>query len=191
VTLAQHSDESYEWATSLFIANLGRSVLGGGYDFDPCTSDYWQRHGVVRAREYFTAADNAPMRPWPVGRTLCNPPGGLVREFFRACVTAWEAGSSVFWVGFALEQLRLIQRDGALSPAFRRCIWPTRIPFLRGYPGEPEIQPTLFAPAERADRAPELGEAPAHANYLLLMPRTLEHVRRFDVAVAEQGAVPF
>ena len=188
MTLAQHSAETFEWGSPPWLVRMGEHVLGGPIELDVCSSAYWNEH-TVRAQKYFDLATNGLRQPWPVGRTWCNPPTGSVMPFFSRCVEAWESGSSVFWVGFALEQLRHIQKLGAMSPLFRRCILPERVSFMRGrVEGQPQAQ--LFGET-RATCPPEEGDSPAHANYLLVMPRTLEQAERFDAAAMSHGGVPW
>jgi hypothetical protein len=213
VTRAQHSSATPEHGTPHEIVELARTVLGG-IDCDPCSSGYWNEH-VVHAPWFWDAA-----RPWKDGdpggavglRWFINPPSGAVKEFWRFAVDRWEEGSSVFFVGFSLEQLVYLQRDGALSPSFVRTIPPARLKFLRR-PGD--VVDDLVARAARTrsrgrraalqlrldrfvadhperDGAAVPGVAPTHGNYLLLLPSPFDGGRRrFERACAARGWTTF
>jgi len=75
--------DSNDWGTPAEYVELVRRVLGE-IDLDPATSDHAQR--IVKARRYYTAADDGLSKPWK-GRVFLNPPyeqpacGHFIRRF--------------------------------------------------------------------------------------------------------------
>jgi hypothetical protein len=177
--LAQHSTATPEHGTPREIVEMARYVLGE-IEADACSSRYWNTHSV-RAGIHFDA-DNSPLdaAPWTIpphsrpayDTWLVNPPGGLVKEFWRFATARYREGSAVFWVGFSLEQLVYLQKEGALFPGFRRCIPPRRLAFLRKVDGLPPVP----------------GKSPTHGNWLCLMPNDAKQIARFEEASLSLGA---
>jgi phage N-6-adenine-methyltransferase len=63
------------WTTPDWIMERLYSVVGGHFDLDPCSPCKSQEHAPVRARRYYTEADDGLSRPWK-GRVYMNPPYG-------------------------------------------------------------------------------------------------------------------
>lgn len=133
---ARHSAATPRWGTSEDVIERARRCMGG-IDFDPCSEEIFQR--VVKATTYYSLlerGEDALLLPWLGARTLCNPPGGLVREFWRKSVSA---SGPLIWVGFSVEQLCLLADEEHHPLAFSICILRKRIPFTRhdGFEGSP------------------------------------------------------
>jgi hypothetical protein len=62
---------SVEWYTPAIYIETARQALGGEFDLDP--ANCVKANERVRARIYFTRADNGLSKPWH-GRIWCNPP---------------------------------------------------------------------------------------------------------------------
>lgn len=215
------SAATVEHGTPEHIVELGREVLGGAIECDAASSAYWNRW-VVKARAYFDEERSALSpefeRLWtmvngaPLYSTFSiNPPGGLVKEFWRFGTHRWLEGSAVFWVGFSLEQMGYLSRAGLMWPGFRRAVLPKRLAFLQ------RRRDAIAAALEKADAAAKKGDlgtaarltaragglaldpdgppvpatAPTHSNYLALLPSDGAQVERFDAGVRALGAEPF
>jgi hypothetical protein len=65
----------------------------GGIDLDPASSDAQQAHAAVKAKRYFTIADNSLEQRW-CGRVFCNPPyaRGWIDTFVAKMVAAYQIG---------------------------------------------------------------------------------------------------
>jgi len=72
----KHSSESTEHMTPADYVEAAREVLGV-IELDPASSEL--ANGTVRARRYFTKADDGFAQRWG-GRVFLNPPGGLCDE---------------------------------------------------------------------------------------------------------------
>lgn len=214
--LAQHSKASVEHGTPHAIVEMAARVMGR-IDVDPCSNAYWNRH-VVRAVDFYTAEDD-PLDPdfyWKVDPErrpayFINPPGGLVKEFWRFAVSRYQEGACVFWVGFSLEQLAYLQREGAMFAGFRRCIPTSRLAFLQDRrsaveslrkkakklmdDGKPEKARRLRERARELasdlEGAPVPGTQPTHANYLILLSDSLGQRELFEAEARALGAEPF
>lgn len=77
----RHSSENREFMTPAWLVEVARYVLGG-IDCDPATSVF--ANEVVRAPVIYTAETNGLLAPRWEGRTLLNPPGGLIDREGRA-----------------------------------------------------------------------------------------------------------
>lgn len=131
-----HSRKTPKWGTPADIIERARRVMGG-IDLDPCSSDEFQK--TVQAECYYSLDDrgeNGLELPW-FGRVFCNPPGGLVREFWRKAFL--HNIDQMIWVGFSLEQLALLANESPHPLDFVTCIPRKRIHFTRhdGYQGSP------------------------------------------------------
>jgi hypothetical protein len=177
--LAMHSSATAEHGTPHEVVALARHVMGR-IDLDPCSNAYWNKH-VIHAKEFVDQDGDAADGDWcwpgaaRGDRVFVNPPGGQVKEFWRLSLQLWLAGAAVFWVGFSLEQLVYLGREGAMFPGFRRVILPRRLAFLRAVDGGPPV------PAK----------APTHGNWLCLMPSEQEQVERFEAACRLMPAEAF
>jgi hypothetical protein len=142
MALAQHSRAFDGWETPPEIVAVARALLG---EFlDPCT----YAHNPTGARIWFTREDDALSRDeWPDLPVFCNPPGGLVRQFWRRCVAHAYDARPVFWVGFNLNQLAYLDP----SPLY--------------------YQTTILRKRVRYWRDGKLGGNPTHHSYLTLLGR--------------------
>lgn len=212
---ALHSKKSSDWGTPEEIVAVAYRVFGGRISFDLCSSAYWNRH--VRAQHYFTEK-NSPLVEgsfdWsidPRGSVFCNPPGGLVKEFWRLCVQLHRQGHPALWVGFSVEQLAYLQKFGLWNHRYRRAILPRRLAFMQSPndaadglqakavsaydKGNLVLASKLFdeeaALRRNPDGPPVPGTAPGHSNYLLLMPTQMSHIERFRIEMAALDAHVF
>jgi len=76
----RHSSESVEHYTPVWLVEIARYVLGG-IDFYPASSAF--ANDVLKAPRFCTAEENGLWLPRWEGRTLLNPPGGLVNGMGR------------------------------------------------------------------------------------------------------------
>jgi hypothetical protein len=184
--IPMHGKASVEWGTPVEIVEFARHVLGGVIELDPCSSAYWNEYSVKAKSftNYLPTLDamsiGADFQP---STMLINPPGGMVKEVWAWAHKAWsQYGWSIFWVGFSLEQLLYLQKQGVMGGAIKRCIPPKRLRFLKPDPnGGP----------------PRPGGSPTHGCYLALMPSILdpvvseEQVSRFYAGAKKLGAEVF
>jgi hypothetical protein len=210
--LAQHSKSTPSWGSPPWLIDIGRRVLGGSVDCDVATSAYWNNHGVKADWWHDEATDALlPEHDWTdAKRVWCNPPGGLVREFWGLCTRLHrEHGAAVFWVGFSVEQLSYLQRAGIMSSAYRRAIPPKRVAYMqtpadavakllekasKAYDrGDPVAGDKLRLKAGAIDLSgpPLKGEQPTHSSYLCLLPTAAEQVERFEAEMRQLGAETF
>jgi ParB family chromosome partitioning protein len=146
---ALHSKVTPEWYTPAEYVEAARAVMGG-IDVDPASCAL--ANETIKAARFFTKDDSGLSTPWP-GRVFVNPPGGLVREFWRHLVAGYIFGqvTEAIWIGYSLQQLQTLQTDGR-GPASRAdfiCYPRKRIAFVneQGMPSK----------------------APTHANYIAYM----------------------
>lgn len=201
MTLAQHSAATPEHYTPPAYVEAARAVMGA-IDLDPATTAA-VNDSTVRARKFFTRADDGLSWPWR-GRVWMNPPGGVTRGRSNQAIW-WDklareylAGyvEQAVFLGFSIEILATSQDSELWIGELPFCVPRQRIEFLRaheggGVPGmrslfdEPK---TIFAP----------GESPTHANVLAYLPPAGEGVeqwqkhaaiRRFAAAFAPFGRV--
>ncbi len=179
--IPQHLSNSDAHFTPPHVVEATSTTLGGEIDLDPasCAS----ANTVVRAKRYYTVADDGLVQPWS-GRVFVNPPGGKVGGksqaglFFAKAVTMWLAGrvDAVVFLGFSLEILRLSQADASLPSALRFpiCVPRERLAFLTDVGGTlvPQTSPT-------------------NANAVLFMPKTgqVDELAAFERAFARIGDV--
>ena len=71
----RHSSESNEFYTPAWLVEKARYVLGG-IDLDPASSYFANQ--TVKAATYYDIESNGLLQPQWIGRTLLNPPGGLI-----------------------------------------------------------------------------------------------------------------
>ena len=134
---AKHSKGTVRWGTPEDILERERRVVGGSFDLDPCTEAKFE--SVVGAKHNYSLLDRGEdglVLPW-FGKVHCNPPGGLVVEFWRKAIHS--DADQILWVGFSLEQLGLLADEEAHPLDFSCCILRKRIRFTRhdGYEGSP------------------------------------------------------
>src|SRR5262249_39241039 len=82
-----------EWFTPAEYVELARQVLGG-IDLDPAS--HVEAQQTVRAKRYFTKADDGLSRKWP-GRVWLNPPYArtLIPQFIKKLLAEVKAGRTV------------------------------------------------------------------------------------------------
>jgi hypothetical protein len=137
---ARHSAATPRWGTPDTILGKARELFEGEIDLDPCTELAFQ--AAVRARIFYTPElDQDGLRLSWFGNVLCNPPGGLVREFWLKLMSERLRAPSIrcLWVGFSVEQLCLLAGEPQHPLDFPTCILRQRIRFTRhdGYSGSP------------------------------------------------------
>jgi ParB family chromosome partitioning protein len=166
---ALHSKVTPEWYTPAEYVEAARAVMGR-IDLDPASCP--MANETVKAGTYFTKDNEGLLQSWH-GRVFLNPPGGLVREFWRHLVgeTAgmyWDSTGAVtewVWIGYSLQQLQTLQTDGhgPIRCALSICYPRKRIAFV--------------------NEAGQPSRAPTHANYVAYFgPRRdkfIDHFRKF------------
>lgn len=162
MSIAQHSSATAEHPTPPEVVEPARRLLGG-FDLDPATTPAF--NFAIKARWFYTEADDGLRQPWS-GRVFCNPPGGVLirdgerwvrrtgkgpgessmRVWWDYLVRQYLAGPvvSAVFVGFTLEILRTSQA----------CVLPVQV-FPRCYPKE---------------RIAFQGDDPTHANVIVYLP---------------------
>lgn len=144
---ARHSKVEIRWGTPSDIVERARNVMGS-IDLDPCSSTDFNE--VVKAKTYYSLDDrneDGLKLPW-FGNVFCNPPGGLVKEFWQRATTICHADTAIqdtesvsklFWVGFSVEQLGVLAHERYHPMDFSFCILRKRVSFTRhdGYKGSP------------------------------------------------------
>lgn len=184
---ALHSKEKTDWGTPVEVVEGARKVMGS-IDYDLCSSWYWNHH-VVHAARFWSEGESAldgTTNPFPRGNYLCNPTGGLVVEFWDLCRDLVVLGSTVFWVGFSVEQMAYLQDRELFSAAFLRTIPRRRLKFLERHG---------FLDRKRHNSPPVPAARPSHSNFLVLMrdsysiPDTRMTPRFHDLASSLGGKV--
>ncbi len=141
---ALHSKASSEWYTPVEYVMAARKVMGG-IDYDPATSA--RANETVRATHWNTTeVDGLDEGCLWTGRVFINPPGGLVREFWRRLIGEIRNGytTEAIWIGYSLQQLQTLQRPDTYGPvemANALCFPRKRIAFLNDM-GQPSKSPT-------------------------------------------------
>lgn len=133
---ARHSKATPRWGTPSYIVEAARRCMGC-IELDPCSEARFQE--VVKADTYYSLlerGEDALKLPWS-GMVFCNPPGGLVREFWEYALT--QPINQMIWVGFSVEQLCILADCEAHPADFSICYLRKRIPFRRhdNYEGSP------------------------------------------------------
>lgn len=145
---ALHSKKTQSWGTPQHMIELGRQLLDNDIQLDPGSSPEFNQ--LVKALLFYTKEDNALIQPW-AGNVFCNPPGGLIREYWERLMVHLVSGDvpKAFWVGFSVEQLCLLA-DFEFHPLdFSTCILRKRMAFNT--------------------EALVKGDAPSHGNYVTAM----------------------
>jgi phage N-6-adenine-methyltransferase len=82
-THAGNSSVNHAWRTPAALLDRLYAALGAPFDLDPCSPTADRRTAPVRARVYFTAADDGLALPWR-GRVFVNPPYGRTLKLWIA-----------------------------------------------------------------------------------------------------------
>lgn len=177
-TNAKHSSTTNEHYTPAHVIKLVRTLLRN-IDTDPASCVVAQQ--VVRADEWWGPDAPHPTYhdglsdPW-YGRTFLNPPGGKVGKRSSAVVW-WEkllsehasgSVSAAIFLAFNIEFLQLAQSSWRSPLYFPLCIPRKRIAF-----------DTLD---DNGTRVP--GKNPPHANAIIYLPDTTEHISARDRSTA-------
>lgn len=133
---------NYEWYTPNFIADAARDVLGQ-IDLDPASCV--QANSIIKAKKYFTRADDGLKQEW-YGKIFLNPPYSrwLIEKFvdkllasdFEEAIALTGACTETQWfsrlatcaagVCFITKRVRFIQADGTpckRNPRNGSCIF--------------------------------------------------------------------
>lgn len=178
-----HSQESDDHGTPVEVVEFGRDVLGH-FDLDPASSGYWNTN-TVKARRYYDERINGLTQPW-YGRMIINPPGtpkgertSVPRAFWDRAIDGYRTGriECVWWIGFQLGQLQVLQSSPMHPLQFLTIIPSSRLEYLlRGERNGPPVP----------------GTQPPHASYITFIPprarslakqmieRFVEGARRLD-----------
>jgi len=119
--------------------------LLGGFDLDPSSEEQFQKN--VLATTYYSLLERGEdglQLPW-FGNVFCNPPGGLVLDFWRRAFSEPRV-EKLFWVGFSVEQLCIMADEEYHPMDFSCCLLRSRIKFIH--------------------HADPSKERPGHANYV-------------------------
>jgi ParB family chromosome partitioning protein len=157
---ALHSKATPEWYTPVEYVEAARRVMGG-IDLDPASCAL--ANLTVKAARFFTKDDDGLAQAWS-GRVFLNPPGGLVREFWRKLIAESVSGvNEAVWIGYSLQQLQTLQTAdtfGPLEMANTFCVPRRRIAFI--------------------DATGKPSKSPTHANYIAYFgPRSIEFMLAF------------
>lgn len=136
----QHSAESVRWGTPAEWIDREREVFDGPIHFDPCSeSEFNETVGALRYLSLEEHGENGLELPWYVPGLVDyipnvlnvheNPPGGLIREFWRKTLTEPSVKQCV-WTGFAMNQLNLLADEVAHPTDFSIVYLRSRIPFV-------------------------------------------------------------
>lgn len=207
--LPQHSNESVRWGTPAEWIERERDVFDGPIHFDPCSEAEF--NAVVGAQRYFSLEERGEdglKLPWDVGfpniNVHINPPGGLIREFWRKTL-AEPAVKQCMWTGFAMNQLNLLADEIAHPTDFSIVYLRTRIKFVPhsssrckachgsgvaiDFSITVEIQDAASKCKSCKGTGKVSGERPSHANYLCGMgvdPSRFERVYK-DLGAVRHG----
>lgn len=177
MAIAQHSSRSNEHYTPPEITDGMREVFGADIDLDPASSA--AANELVRARRFYTKADDGLSLPWE-GTVWLNPPGGELENVPNAC-QRWVSQAAYWWAHLAsramarpdripqagflvfnLELLRHAQKWEVPQPLeFDFCIFSDRIRYY---------SPTKAGPVR--------GDQPAHPSALIYLGPHGDRFRR-------------
>lgn len=184
---ALHSNVTPEWYTPTLYVEAARNVMGG-IDLDPASCrDANER---VRAVVFYDKQQDGLAAPW-CGRIFLNPPGGLVREFWRKALQQRQAGriEQMVWVGYSLEQIQTLQTDGPgpVAAADAICYCDHRIKFECSEEDRARMQAALdFKNAAAGKPLTKWKNSPTHGNYFAYFG---PHVESFKVGFGQFGEV--
>lgn len=194
----RHSMDSPEWYTPLPFVEAARAVMGG-IDLDPASHEEANR--LVQATQFYTEQDNGLAQPWH-GRVFLNPPGGLVKDFWRKLLDERARGvDEAIWIGYSLEQLQTLQTAGCVTTPldYPLCVPSKRIAFVENAAKRAARIAALIAKGEapgasvrartiaadcRLGKPPK--DAPSHGNYITYLG---PHVGRFRDVFSHFGRV--
>jgi hypothetical protein len=181
---ALHSKNTPRWGTPQWVIEHARTLMGGIH-LDPASSEEFNFY--VSALMIYRQQDNglAPECAW-AGNVFCNPPGGLVAEFWNRLTHDYMYGDveKAFWVGFSVEQLCTLSGEKYHPMDFSTVILRKRLNFNQqtteptgkhqitsavivgpdGQPVQTEIR--TFIPDGGSIEKIETGNSPSHGNYL-------------------------
>lgn len=153
---ALRSKADPDWQTPPEVVALVHRVFPRGF-LDPCTAP----NNPTGALAFLTKEADGLTSPWGRMPVFCNPPGGLVKEFWRKVV---DHRRPTLWLGFNLNQLAYLEP----SPLeYTTIVLRWRLKFWRD--GKP-------------------GKNPTHHNYVTLLNFGLWHneavalVKEFNAA---------
>ena len=123
-----------EWYTPPHIVAAAREVMGG-IDLDPASCELANEN--VRAKRFYTLADDGLSQPWK-GRVWLNPPysSGVIDRFIGYLLDSYDV---VEWVTLTNNATDTAWGQRLLSRAIRVCLPSGRVRFLseQGRPGGP------------------------------------------------------
>lgn len=172
---ALHSAKTPRWGTPQWVIELARTLMGGIH-LDPASSEEFNAY--VKALLIYTQRDNglAPECVWG-GNVFCNPPGGLVNEFWNKLCKSYKDKDvdRAFWVGFSVEQLCTLASEDWHPLDFSTVILRKRLNFnqqktiLTGHFDptrvDDEGNALFFADGGSVEEIKQ-GNSPSHGNYL-------------------------
>lgn len=186
---ALHSKKTPKWGTPTEMIEAARELMGEIH-LDPASSEEFNYY--VKALMIYTEKTNglAPECEWG-GNVFCNPPGGLVNEFWRKLTEGLKNGTidKAFWVGFSVEQLCTLADEEFHPMDYSTCILRKRLSFNQ------QIDTPITRPCQNANKPeyplilmkgqdgteylheiigwepPKIvkGDSPSHGNYVTAM----------------------
>lgn len=171
---ARHTMDSPEWYTPVCFVQAAREVMGG-IDLDPASHE--EANAVHQISRIFTAEDDGLSMIWN-GRVFLNPPGGLVKEFWRHLIMEYLGGNvtQAIWIGYSLEQLQTLQQSGArLMPVdYPTCFTKQRIAFVENE----SAKVARKARCESKGKSFNPKSSPSHSNYISYLGPRIDDFRR-------------
>lgn len=167
----RHSKVTNRWGTEDKVVLAARRLIGDRHhDLDPCTEGCFEQVvGASNNYSLFDRGEDGALLPW-FGDVICNPPGGLVRQFWRKALVEVRSGRarSVFWVGFSVEQLCIMADEEDHPLDYATCLLRERVDFTRhdGVRGNP-----------------------SHSNYVTLVSADADLGAAFDAVFSPLGKV--
>ena len=184
---ALHSAKTPRWGTPQWVIEAARKLMGSIH-LDPASSEEFNFY--VKALMIYRQQDNglASECVWG-GNVFCNPPGGLVNEFWqKLCLGYWSKDiEKAFWVGFSVEQLCTLAGETNHPMDFSTVILRKRLNFnqqitvpngttqditlsLVDHEGNPYTEESsIFTPDGTTREDIQEGTSPSHGNYLTAM----------------------
>lgn len=160
---ARHSCDSPEWYTPTPIVESARKVMGR-IDLDPAS--HAEANERVRARRFYTKRENGLILPWR-GRVLCNPPPGVVWDFWWKLLAEYHCGRlrEAVWIGYSLEQIQTLQNGEfacRLPIEYLTCYPRQRIAFIENA----AKRRARFRKLRALGKVPIMRSQPSHGNYI-------------------------